>query len=114
MSRDVELVKIILSDVQYKDWTLLVRDDNGRTYLQWSFFAKCAKTGVECEQLSRKWHLSPHMTVSELVCTAFKAALTAEEHECRENFRWKERRIFNPHIDVKVLWLAANHEDMRS
>lgn len=43
------------------------------------------------------------MTRSELVQTAFLACLTAEEHECREGFLYKEQRIFGPHFNVDEL-----------
>lgn len=54
-------------------------------------------------QSGRKWRLSEHMTKSEVVLTAWKAVLTAEEHEARERFRYRGARIFGPHIDVDVL-----------
>lgn len=107
------LVGIVLHDVSYKDWNLHLGEDGERVYLQWKFRAACAKSGEVCEQSGRKWHLSPHMTDSELVNTAFKAAMTAEEHECRENFRWRGKRIFNPHIDVTALWRVCDREDVR-
>ena len=48
----------------------------------------------------RKWDLSAHMTDSEVVMTAFKAVLTALEHEAREHFRFMGLRPFNPHFNV--------------
>lgn len=65
------------------------------------------------EQSSRKWYLSRWMTESELVQTAFKAALTAEEHECRERFTYRGNRIFNPHISVRALMTVCADEDVR-
>ncbi|HEU4601551.1 MAG TPA: hypothetical protein VFS24_06270 [Steroidobacteraceae bacterium] len=103
--------------IEYKGWVLRVRVDRLRgdaIFLQWTFLAPCSKTKRESVQTGRKWYLSPHMTDSEIVCTAFKAALTAEEHECREAFRFNDRRIFNPHIDIKALWTVCEIEDVRS
>jgi hypothetical protein len=37
------------------------------------------------------------------VRTALAAAIMAEEHEVRERFRYKNRRVFNPHYDVEKL-----------
>jgi hypothetical protein len=113
---DAQIEKARVFGVKYKDWVLhLGRDsgEDGRIYMQWQFKAACAKTGEVCDQSGRKWYLSPHMTVSELVTTAFKAALTAEEHECRENFTWNGKRIFNPHVDVAALWDVCDQEDVR-
>lgn len=103
----------VLSRVKYKDWVLFIGWDGDRRYIQWHFKAKCCKTGEVGVQRGRKWHLSPHMTQSELVGTAFKAALTAEEHECRENFIWDGYRIFNPHIDIEALASVCDAEDVR-
>lgn len=92
-----EDMSIILNDVAYKDWTLHIERGVNATILQWLFEA-----GGELQH-GRKWILSQHMTKSEIVSTAFKAALTAEEHECREGFRYKGKKIFGPHFDVDVL-----------
>lgn len=93
----------LLDLIRYKDWTLAVKFDGDRPYLQWSFFAPCVATGYVEELHSRKWMLSHHMTDSEVVMTAFKAALTAEEHECREAFLFKAKPIFGPHFSVDRL-----------
>lgn len=103
----------VLAAVKYKDWRIHIGVDGDRLYMQWKFQAQCSKTGEVCGQLSRKWYLSKHMTRSELVGTAFKAALTAEEHECREHFTYIGKRIFNPHIDVIELATICDQEDVR-
>ena len=52
----------------------------------------------------RKWRLSEHMTKSEIVQTALKAVLAFEEHEVRENFKYRGQAIFDPHYDVDALY----------
>lgn len=47
--------------------------------------------------------LSPYMCPNEIVTTAFKAVMTAMEHEVRESFRYKDVAIFNPHLDPDAL-----------
>lgn len=94
----------ILNEVSYKDWTFKLTFD----YLQVSF------TGCDGTQWSgRKWKLSDHMTKSELVQTALKAVLTAEEHESREQFRYKGRTLFGPHLDVDALLEIADRVETR-
>lgn len=101
--------------VRYKDWHLRVAaDDGGRMFLQWQFWATCADTGKREMQSCRKWWLSRHMTQSELVATAFKAALAAEEHECRENFTYAGLSIYGPHMDLRALMEAAKAKEVRS
>lgn len=104
-------VKKILTNIRYKDWEFHVGDD----YVQVRFLARCAKTGVHEWQSGRKWRISEHMTKSELVQTVFKAVVTAEEHEARENFFYRSRPIFGPHYDVDVLHAVAEerNEDTR-
>jgi hypothetical protein len=92
----LDLIKIV-EDVTYKDWDFVVTTNHGVPYLQVQFHADNER------QFGRKWLLSYHMTKSEVVSTALKAVLTAEEHEARENFRYKSRRIFGPHFDVDTL-----------
>lgn len=95
----------ILESVKYKDWMGRIGQDenNGRIWFQWRFYAPNSYTGVAELQSCRKWFLSAHMTKSEIVGTAFKAALSAEEHECRETFSYKDQPVFGPHINVDEL-----------
>jgi hypothetical protein len=88
----------ILEEVTYKDWEFFVGGTHEDPYLQVQF-----RDAEGEEQHGRKWRLSYHMTKSEVVTTALKAVLTAEEHEAREQFRYRGVRIFGPHIHVDVL-----------
>ena len=106
----------ILKKVQYRDWVLHV--DNGMAgrapYLQWKWFDRCSKTGEIKEWASRKWVLSEYMVRSELVATAFKAVLTALEHEAREFFQFDGKVTYNPHVDVIALNEVSEREEVRS
>lgn len=88
-----------IDDVKFRDWTFLVFED----CLQVEFMAPDPETGKPALQRSRKWMLSRHMTRGEVVQTAFKAVLTALEHEAREDFTYKGEVIFGPHLDVEAL-----------
>lgn len=106
----------VLARVRYKEgWTFRVAgEDSGRPFLQVRFKAVDEETGLLEEQSGRKWRLSPHMTNGEIVQTAFLACKQAEEHECRERFRYDDRAIFGPHIDLDALWWAADKRRQRS
>lgn len=93
----------ILGQVTYRNWTYRVGQDGDRLFLQVCFVGACADSGEPANQQGRKWLLSPHMTKSELVATAFKAVLTAEEHEAREAFKYRGQAVFGPHFDVDHL-----------
>jgi hypothetical protein len=55
----------------------------------------------------RLWHVRRDATHGEVVQTALKAALTWEEHELRERFRYRGRVLFDPHFDLEVLLSRA-------
>lgn len=113
----------VLKDVKFKDWTFHVESrpvyDPTITavtyahYLQVRFMEKDTYGDGESMQSGRKWILSEHMKRSEVVTTAFKAIMTAIEHETRETFRYKGRTIFGPHIDVESLWGACRKIEIR-
>lgn len=95
-----------LTEVSYKDgWRFQVIGDTDlrRAYLQVVVDGRCNVSGDPMEWSGRKWQLSRFMTKSEVIQTAFKAAITAEEHECRENFLYRGASIFDPHYDVDRL-----------
>lgn len=78
----------------------------------------CNETGEPMAWKGRKWFISMHMTKSEIVQTAFKAVMTAAEHEIRESFLYRSRAIFCPHYDVDQLHAlrgeALDNLDVRS
>lgn len=103
MTRDA-IVKV-LQCIEYKDWRFHLLEEHGVMFLQVRVTTKCAcrpNVGM-LEHFCRKWRLSPRITKSEIVQTAFKAILTAEEHETRETFRYKGAAIFGPHFNVEEL-----------
>lgn len=87
----------VLKDVTFRHWAFVLVKDGERALLQVRFAA-----GGEIQH-GRKWLLSPHMTKSELEQTALMAVLAAQEHETREDFRYRGQPIFQPHYDVDAL-----------
>ncbi len=103
-------VRLVLHEVRYKDgWKFRVEPLGDGFFLQCVFAApdNDAPGSVPTEQHGRKWYVSPHMTVSELVQTAFLAVKIAEEHELRELFTYRGQRVFGPHFNVNSLALFA-------
>jgi hypothetical protein len=94
----------IIKGCSFFDYSMRVHDSahNGM-YLQAVYKEADIVTGIEDFQYTRKWIVSPHMTKSELVQTAFKMCLTSMEHRAREHFRYKGKAIFGPHFDVDAL-----------
>ena len=104
----------IVEKISYDDWLIGIGRDGARCYLQVHFTAPDRDTGEGVEWSGRKWLLSPHMTDSEVVLTAWAAIKMAIEHEAREKFRYRGRQIFGPHIAVDALWDCAETLDARA
>ena len=109
--RTIDDMQQVLSRITYRDWRLFVRPvepdhillpgvraSEQHWYLQWEFADAQGEFWT-----SRKWLLSPHMTDTELVYTAWKAVLAAEEHEARENFLFEGVPVVGPHLDVHAM-----------
>lgn len=94
---NLRAIQDVLAEINYKDWEINAHATDSEMYLQVHFM-----DGGE-PQSGRKWRLSVWMTRSEIVQTAFKAVLAAEEHEVREKFNYRGRNIFGPHFDVDAL-----------
>jgi L-rhamnose mutarotase len=111
-----EEILAILSEVSFMDREFHLGEKNGVLFLQMRYMDKDVDTGQLEEQFCRKWQLSRYMTKSELVQTAFKAALTSQEHIAREFFRYKGAAVFGPHYDVDQLvelCQSKSHLDLR-
>lgn len=93
----------VLTRVSYPKFYFVVGVVNGSYYMQIECNDKCNVTDAEITWKSRKWNLSVHMTDGEIVQTAFKAVLTAMEHEVREKFTYRDVAIFDPHYDIEKL-----------
>jgi hypothetical protein len=96
-------IQDILDKISYKNWNIRLGENNGYYFLQCIFMAPDNYTGELSEQRCRKWQLSCYMTPSEVVRTAYKAVLAAQEHEVGEHFRYKNELIYCPHFDVEAL-----------
>lgn len=105
-------IQNIVANLSIGDMTFLIKRDGERPYLQ----VYCSrgidtKTGNMTSWTSRKWMLSYHMTVTEVVRTAYKAYITALEHEAAEVFQYKGQSIYSPHFDVeKLVTVCENGE----
>jgi hypothetical protein len=101
----------ILDLVKYKDWKFVVTREGDRCFLHINATTPDSKTGIPYNWNSRKWRLSPHMVKGEIVQTAFLAIKTAEEHEMREEFKYRGIAIFGTHFDVDILHEMASKEE---
>lgn len=121
MSDEAFFVRLcrIVGDIELADnFDVVVGRDaevgEGRYYFQIECLRKDVITGEMGLGYGGKAYLSPHATDSELVQTIFGLYLRYVEHEARETFEWRGRRVFGPHIAVEALWDVARRVDVRS
>jgi hypothetical protein len=99
------------------DCRLVVKRDtavvDGRWYFQIQAWRRDAFTGNFGFGYGGKAYLSEHASDSELVQVAFGLYKSFWEHEARETFLYRERRVFGPHISTEALWEVAERVDYR-
>jgi hypothetical protein len=101
---NVEEIRAVLGDIRFYNYSLKIEQpENGSPYLQATYVEADIVSGNPQTQHTRKWQISPHMTKSEIVQTAFKCCLTSMEHRAREHFRYKGAAVYGPHFDVDAL-----------
>lgn len=105
VAKSLDEITDILKNIRYKDWTLRVLSKHNDTILcQWIFYAPDNNDPSKIEKQScRKWFISVYSTDSEVIRTAYLAAVQAEMHETNENFTYNGVRIFDPHTDLVAL-----------
>lgn len=76
---------------------------NGRWYLQTIAPSRYdVDTRINTRGMGGKIYLSPFTIESEVVQTGFGSIKSYYEHEVREHFRYKGKRVFGPHIDINA------------
>jgi hypothetical protein len=99
----MERIAEVLARVTYPGYTFKLGDKDGVLWLQITCTALCNVKHVPHHWRGRKWMLSEHMTDGEIVQTAFMAVLAAQEHEAREQFKYRGAAILDPHYDIERL-----------
>ena len=106
----------IVNDIELdKGFSVIIGQDGaeGRYYFQIGSWREDIFTHEMTMGYGGKAYLSPYATDSELVQTVFGLYKSFWEHEARETFKWRKRRVFGPHIATEALWEIANKLDYR-
>lgn len=126
---ELEEVKLICRDIKMSclgnySFQLRIERDNkdkesGRIFMQVVYTAPNIKNPLGSmyynyeEWHGRKFYLSDHMTVDEIVKTAYLAFKLAVEHEVMEGFTHQGVVVFNPHAHFEALKIASAAEVKR-
>lgn len=96
-------VNAALAEVQYSTNTFQVEEIATGFHIWIAGVQEDTYTGKPAMQEGRKWFVSNHCKPSDVVRTAFKAVSTWAEHEARESFKYKNVRVFSPHLNLEAL-----------
>lgn len=96
-------VQAALSEVNYSNSTFNTEEIPSGFHIWITGIEDDTYTGKPALQEGRKWFVSHHCTAGDVVRTAFKAVSTWAEHEARESFKYKDVRVFSPHINLDAL-----------
>lgn len=106
----------LVADIDYRrdgEWDIVIKLDGDVPYIQVRHHRRDIVTGEMGWGAGGKYRLSEYATDSEIVQAVFGLFKAYEEHEVRENFEWRGRRIFGPHMDVRALHEIAHRTDAR-
>ncbi|MDX6180675.1 hypothetical protein SGQ44_00815 [Flavobacterium sp. Fl-77] len=94
----------IISDITYEDWEFDVFEENELPTLQIKFKEIDTISGEESYQYSRKWLFAYNeMGKTQVIQTCYLALSTAIKHESRENLKYKNKWIANPHRSINLI-----------
>lgn len=96
-----EEIAEIIEEIQFLDRKFILLDKGDGFLLQLSYMEEDIETGEMAEQKSRKHYISPYMTETEIVDTAFYAVMRSQEHVTREHFTYRGFLVQSPHFHVR-------------
>lgn len=98
-------VELILAGIKFMDRTFrLIDKGNDVWLLQMQYMEPdVEKPGSEpVVQGTRKWYISPFMTESEVVETAWACVTRSMMHVASEHFTYMGKRVYSQHFDVRA------------
>lgn len=113
----VDKIQAIVNQLSFMDRSFRIMEKGDGFLLQMQYMEPdVEKPGSEpVLQSTRKWYISPFMTESEIVETAWACVQRSMMHVASENFTYKGRRIYSQHfnVDARLETCDANWFDAR-
>ena len=101
-----EHIQEAINQVEFQDrkFILLEKMEGDLFLIQMSYMEPdVEKPGSEpVEQKTRKWHVSPYSTESEVIETCWAMVCRSQLHVASEHFKYKGRRVYSQHFDVQA------------
>jgi len=97
-------IEAIISQISFMDRTYRLLEKGDGYLLQLQYYEADIENpeGPPVLQRARKWYISPWMTETEIVETAFAAARRSMDHVLKEHFTYKGQRVYSPHFDINA------------
>lgn len=97
-----EQIQAIIDQIHFMDRTFRLLEKGDGWLLQMQYMEPdVEKPGSEpLLQGTRKWYISPYMTESEIVETAWACVCRSQIHVASEHFTYFGRRVYSQHFDV--------------
>lgn len=114
----LEELQTILAEIdaeyQGKKFMIFSGDHEGRLWIQVG--TERPDTYTQTMEIGKggKAYVSEHATHDEVVKKVFGLIMAYVEHETREGFKWRGRRVFNPHVTIEALWSVAKKSNYRT
>ena len=98
----LSLIEHIISNIEFKDRQFRVLEKGDGFLLQMSYMEPDVNIpgSPPVLQSTRKWYISPYMTESEVVETAWACVQRSQLHVASEHFTYRGKRIYSQHFDV--------------
>lgn len=109
-----EILKDIDAEYQGVKFEIFRGDHKGNLWIQVGTERPDTYTGESGIGKGGKAYVSEFATHDEIVKKVFGLCMSYVEHEAREGFKWKGRRVFNPHVSIEALYsvaLKSNYRD---
>jgi len=101
----------ILADVECPPYEFdFMEYSGGRGYLQARLYRMDIDTGNMGWGKGGLYPVDGSMSDDTIVKRCFVAARDYAEHEVREAFLWRGRRVLGPHVPLQVLWEALGDQ----
>lgn len=108
-----EIVNEIDAEYQGTKFQILMGDHEGNLWIQVGTMRPDTYTNKMELGKGGKAYVSEFATHDEVVKKIFGLCMAYVEHETREGFKWRGRRVFNPHVTIEALWSVALKSNWR-
>jgi hypothetical protein len=111
MKKTREEIALIVGKLAFKGSSFRLLDKGDGYLLQLEYWEEDVHTGKSELQRARKWYISPWMTETEIVETAYAACQRSMMHRLGEWFSYQGKRVYSPHFPVEARLAMAEYDD---